>query len=136
MVRFLPSMRFLRRTQRQSRTMVSGWGIKVEQAIITCTRSTGTPPWMVLLSKCTPRWLLVTGFVIIVYRLSRQPPSQQSFASGRILSSSTTQKSSSLWCPRKSGHQLGSWRLLTRHPDLTCLCNKFVIPSVLGQDKA
>lgn len=119
--------RFSRKIQRPSRTMVSGWGTRVEPATITCTRSTGIPLWTVLWNRCTLRWLLATGFVTIASRSLRQPPSQQNYARGKVLSSSTTLRSSSRWYPRRSGHLVGSWRLLIRHPDLTCLCNKFEI---------
>ena len=115
--------RFLRRAQPRSRIMVSGWGIRVELVITTCTRSTVTPLWMVPLSRCTPRWLPATGFVTIASRSSKLLPSQPNYARERAPSSSTTPKSSSHWCTGRLGHQLGSWRPHTRPPGPTCLCN-------------
>ncbi|QCE03914.1 large subunit ribosomal protein L18Ae [Vigna unguiculata] len=45
------------------------------------------------------------------------------FAKGRAPSNSSTPKSSSLWCSRGLGPQLGSSEQHTRHPSPTCSCN-------------
>ena len=119
--------RFLRRTQPQSRIMGFGCGIKVELVITTCTRNTVTLLWMVLLSKCTLRWLPVIGLGLLASKLSRLQPSQLSFARGRAQNNSTTPRSSSPWPSGRSGHQPGSSRPPTRHQGPTCLCKSGVI---------
>lgn len=113
--------RFLRRAPPPSRTTVYGWGTRVEPVTTTCTRSTVTRLWMVLLNRCTLRWLLVTGSVHTASRSSRLPPFRLSFARGRALNSSTTPKSSSRWSSRRLGRQVGSSRPPTRPLGLTCL---------------
>ncbi|PQM43339.1 60S ribosomal protein L18a-2 isoform X1 [Prunus yedoensis var. nudiflora] len=92
---------YLRRTQRLSRTMVSGCGIKAGQVITTCTRSTVTQPSTELWSRCTLRWLLATGSGFLVSRSSRLLPSRPNFARGKAPSNSTTPRSSSHWCSGK-----------------------------------
>lgn len=78
------------------------------------------------LSKCTMKWLLVTGLGALASKSSRLPPSQPSFARGRAPNNSITPKSSSHWCSRRLGHHLGSWRPHTRPRSPTCLCNVVV----------
>ena len=112
----------MRRTLLWSRTMVSGCATRVVPVITTCTRNTVTPLWMVLLSRCTMRWLLATGSGSLASRSSKQLQSLTSFARGKAPSSSTAMKSSSPWFSGKLGPQPGSWRLHIRHPSRTCSC--------------
>ncbi len=91
---FFLDCRFLRSTQQHPRTLVSGWGFRAGQGIITCTRSTVTQPWMEQLSKCMMRW--------------------HHCASVKTLSSSMTQRSSSPWHTARSDLLAGSWRQHTR----------------------
>lgn len=111
---YLLWMRFLRSTQQHPRTLVSGWGFRAGQGIITCTRSTVTQPWMEQLSKCMMRWHLVTVCVSPAFRSSKQPPYLSHCASVKTLSSSMTQRSSSPWHTARSGLLAGSWRQHTR----------------------
>ena len=78
---------------------------------------------MGLWNICTMRWLLATGSGLLASKSSRLPLLQRSFARERAPSSSTIPKSSFPWCSRRLGHQVGSWRPLTRRQGPTCLCN-------------
>lgn len=115
--------RYLRRTQPQSRTMAYGWGTKVEQVITTCTKSTVIPHWMVPLSICTLRWLLVIGSVLTASKLSKQLLSLLSYAREKAQSNSMTLRLSSRWSLGRWGPQPGNSRPPTKHPGRTCLCN-------------
>jgi hypothetical protein len=111
---FFLDCRFLRSTQQHPRTLVSGWGFRAGQGIITCTRSTVTQPWMEQLSKCMMRWHLVTLCISPAFRSSKQPPYLSHCASVKTLSSSMTQRSSSPWHTARSDLLAGSWRQHTR----------------------
>lgn len=89
---------------------------------ITCTRNTVTLLWMVPWNICTLKWPLATGSGPLAFKLSRLPPSQPNYARGKAPSNSTTPRSSSPWCSGRSDHQVGSWKLHTRHQGPTCLC--------------
>jgi len=115
--------RFLRKILPRSRTMEFGCDIRAEPVITTCTRNTEILLWTVLLNKCTTKWHLVIEWGVHASRLLRLPPFQPNFAKGRAPSNSSTPKSSSLWCSRRLGPQLGSSKQRTRHPSRTCSCN-------------
>lgn len=115
--------RFLKRILLRSRIMGYGYGIRVEQGTIICTKNIGTPHWTVLLNKCTMRWLPDTEWGSLAFKSSKPPPFQPSFARGRALNSFTTPRLSSLLSTRRLGPQIGSSRPPIRHQGLTSLCN-------------
>lgn len=100
-----------------------GYGIRVEQGTIICTKNIGIPHWTVLLNKCTTRWLPDTEWGSLAFKSSKLPPFQLSFARGRALNSFTTPRLSSLLSTRRLGPQTGSSRPPIRHQGLTSLCN-------------
>lgn len=81
---------------------------------------------MGLLNKCTMRWRPAIGWGLLAFKSLRPLPSQQSSARGRAPSSSTTPKSNSPWCSGRWGPQQGSSGRHTRHPGLTCSCNRLI----------
>lgn len=116
------SPRYLRSIQQRSRTMVSGWGIKVELAITTCTRNTETQHSMVRSNRCTMKWHPVTVSDSHAFRSSRLPPSRPSSASVRARNSSMTRRSNSLSSSGKSDPLLGSLKPLSRRLALISSC--------------
>ena len=103
--------------------MASGCVTRAGLVTTTCTRSIVIPPWMVLWSRCTMRWLPVTVWGHPASRSSRQQQSTSSSARGTTPSSSTIQRLSFLWLTAKSGLQPGSWRPPSRLPGPTCSCD-------------
>lgn len=122
--------RSLRKIQPRSRTMAFGFVTKAEQVTTTCTRSIVIQLSMVLLSKCTMRWLLAIESGSLAFKLSRLPLFLRSYARGRAPSSSTTPRSSSHWCLRRLDHQLESSRPHTRQPGPTYSCKLYCLMEV------
>jgi hypothetical protein len=100
--------RSLRRIQLQSRTMASGFVTRAGLATTICTRNTVTPPSMVLLNRCTLKWLPAIVSGRLASRSSRLLQSTSNSASVTTLNSSTSRTSGSRWCTARSGHQPGS----------------------------